>query len=382
MFHICFYKWNPLSQRILERFKLIVSTDFMYVTWKLCFLWRKCGTGDLKQGYTYSNLDRDYHYEVLDLTLTLLLQDPPGGFSSQEKTVSLKKEPRLSLGITIAGGRDCRSRLPVYITSVQPIGCLHRDGTIKRGTKQHLFVVEWKCIGRILYEFIDIKNGTTLVNSNSIETFIFRWCSVEYQWCRPDPADIQRGRFCTEDADSSAPGGAPCHPDHLRGLRGGPRGCQQGWNGSHGWPTRRHPQLDSAVDSLVGITKVQTLINNHLTWILFLHFTCALFMVHLQLRLCNLSQMHWCRDIVLQKTNNESWGFSIVGGYEESHGQQPFFIKTIVPGTPAHFDGRLKWVNPTLTSLNMMLSTLAVSFHHSYSTFTDGLWFFPGAVMK
>jgi len=61
-------------------------------------------------------------------------QDPPGGFSSQEKTVSLKKEPRLSLGITIAGGRDCRSRLPVYITSVQPVGCLHRDGTIKTGT--------------------------------------------------------------------------------------------------------------------------------------------------------------------------------------------------------------------------------------------------------
>lgn len=58
--------------------------------------------------------------------------------------------------------------------------------------------------------------------------------------------------------------------------------------------------------------------------------------------ICCFSHMHWCRDIVLQKTNNESWGFSIVGGYEESHGQQPFFIKTIVPGTPAHFDGRLK----------------------------------------
>uniref|UniRef100_A0A8C7HTP8 Ligand of numb-protein X 2b n=3 Tax=Salmoninae TaxID=504568 RepID=A0A8C7HTP8_ONCKI len=54
------------------------------------------------------------------------------------------------------------------------------------------------------------------------------------------------------------------------------------------------------------------------------------------------SHMHWCRNIVLLKTNQESWGFSIVGGYEESHGQQPFFIKTIVPGTPAHFDGRLK----------------------------------------
>ncbi len=40
------------------------------------------------------------------------IQEPPVGFSSQEKTVSLKKEPRHSLGITIAGGRDCRSRLP------------------------------------------------------------------------------------------------------------------------------------------------------------------------------------------------------------------------------------------------------------------------------
>lgn len=52
--------------------------------------------------------------------------------------MSLKKEPRLSLGITIAGGRDCRSRLPVYITSVQPVGCLHRDGTIKRGVRRQL----------------------------------------------------------------------------------------------------------------------------------------------------------------------------------------------------------------------------------------------------
>ncbi|KAG1954460.1 E3 ubiquitin-protein ligase LNX [Pimephales promelas] len=65
------------------------------------------------------------------------MKEPPGGFSSQEKTVNLKKEPRLSLGITIAGGRDCRSRLPVYITSVQPVGCLHRDGTVKTGHSPH-----------------------------------------------------------------------------------------------------------------------------------------------------------------------------------------------------------------------------------------------------
>nr|XP_015207045.1 PREDICTED: ligand of Numb protein X 2-like [Lepisosteus oculatus] len=64
---------------------------------------------------------------------SMFLKDPPGGFSSREKTVSLKKEPRMSLGITISGGRDSRSRVPVYITSVQPVGCLHHDGTIHTG---------------------------------------------------------------------------------------------------------------------------------------------------------------------------------------------------------------------------------------------------------
>lgn len=78
--------------------------------------------------------------------MLMSMQDPPSGFSSQEKTVSLKKEPRLSLGITIAGGRDCRSRLPVYITSVQPVGCLHRDGTIKRGDFSHLISMLYKSI--------------------------------------------------------------------------------------------------------------------------------------------------------------------------------------------------------------------------------------------
>ncbi|XP_059000770.1 LOW QUALITY PROTEIN: ligand of Numb protein X 2-like [Mustela lutreola] len=54
------------------------------------------------------------------------------------------------------------------------------------------------------------------------------------------------------------------------------------------------------------------------------------------------SALHSCHDIVLRRSYLGSWGFSIVGGYEENHTNQPFFIKTIVLGTPAYSDGRLK----------------------------------------
>lgn len=195
------------------------------------------------------------------------MKEPPGGFSSQEKTVSLKKEPRLSLGITIAGGRDCRSRLPVYITSVQPVGCLHRDGTVKTGDV--LLSINGIDLTQLTYnEAVTVLKAQTAQNTVTlrvIQTF-------------------------TDDEEQD---GENSTGEDMETLEG-------------------HKEDDA-------------------TW------------VPLWTRWLGLpSYIHWCRDIMLMKTNSESWGFSIVGGYEESHGQQPFFIKTIVPGTPAHFDGRLK----------------------------------------
>uniref|UniRef100_A0A667YKJ6 Ligand of numb-protein X 2b n=1 Tax=Myripristis murdjan TaxID=586833 RepID=A0A667YKJ6_9TELE len=195
------------------------------------------------------------------------MKDPPGGFSSQEKTVSLKKEPRLSLGITIAGGRDCRSRLPVYITSVQPVGCLHRDGTIKTG--DILLSINGVDLTQLTYNEAVSVLKTQTAQSQVVLRVI--------QTISEDPED---------DSDAA-------NKDELDAVE--------------------NPRDDS--------------LNWSPLWTRWLGLP---------------SHMHWCRDIVLLKTNNESWGFSIVGGYEESHGQQPFFIKTIVPGTPAHFDGRLK----------------------------------------
>ncbi|KAF3694022.1 Ligand of Numb protein X 2 Numb-binding protein 2 PDZ domain-containing RING finger protein 1 [Channa argus] len=196
-----------------------------------------------------------------------IIQDPPGGFSSQEKTVSLKKEPRLSLGITIAGGRDCRSRLPIYITSVQPVGCLHKEGTIKRGDV--LLSINGVDLTQLTYnEAVSVLKAQTA--QSQVVLRVIQTLSEDTQ----------------EDIEA-------VNKDEL-------------------------DLVEDARDDSLNWTPLWT------RW------------------LGLPSQMHWCRDIVLQKTNNESWGFSIVGGYEESHGQQPFFIKTIVPGTPAQFDGRLK----------------------------------------
>lgn len=195
------------------------------------------------------------------------MKEPPGGFSSQEKMVTLKKEPRHSLGITIAGGRDGRSRLPVYITSVQPVGCLHRDGTIKTGDV--LLSINGIDLTQLTYNeavtILKAQAAQSTVTLRVIQTF-------------SDDEEQDGESSSREDMDT-----------------------QEG-------------------------TK-----EDDVNW------------VPLWTRWLGLpSYVHWCRDIMLMKTNCESWGFSIVGGYEESRGQQPFFIKTIVPGTPAHFDGRLK----------------------------------------
>uniref|UniRef100_A0A3Q3LMM5 Ligand of numb-protein X 2b n=1 Tax=Labrus bergylta TaxID=56723 RepID=A0A3Q3LMM5_9LABR len=180
------------------------------------------------------------------------MKDPPGGFSSQEKTVSLKKEPR---------------RLPVYITSVQPVGCLHRDGTIKKG--DILLSINGVDLTQLTYnEAVSVLKAQTA--QSQVVLRVIQTLSEESE------EDME---FANKD------------------------------------------ELDPLEDPR----------DDALNW------------TPLWTRWLGLpSHMHWCRDIVLQKTNNESWGFSIVGGYEESHGQQPFFIKTIVPGTPANFDGRLK----------------------------------------
>ncbi|XP_031724252.1 E3 ubiquitin-protein ligase LNX isoform X1 [Anarrhichthys ocellatus] len=52
--------------------------------------------------------------------------------------------------------------------------------------------------------------------------------------------------------------------------------------------------------------------------------------------------LYCCKDIVLRRSTSGSLGFSIVGGHEEVNCNQSFFIRSIVEGTPAYNDGRIR----------------------------------------
>lgn len=53
--------------------------------------------------------------------------------------------------------------------------------------------------------------------------------------------------------------------------------------------------------------------------------------------------LYCCKDIVLRRSASGSLGFSIVGGQEEVNCNQSFFIRSIVEGTPAYNDGRIRY---------------------------------------
>ncbi|KAG8553811.1 hypothetical protein GDO81_003555 [Engystomops pustulosus] len=188
-------------------------------------------------------------------------RDQPQANPSMEKGVTLKKEPRESLGITIGGGRDHKNKLPIYVSSVQPVGCLYRDGRIKK--------------------------GDVLLSINGVDL-----TSLSYM-----------------DAVAALKSNAASHTVVLKTL-------ELPVTERHGEPT----------EGGVEVTRDPGGIWSPL-WVYWFSLP---------------SSLHWCRHISLRKSTFESWGFSIVGGYEETKGNQPFFIKTIVPATPAFFDGRLK----------------------------------------
>ncbi|XP_060612459.2 ligand of Numb protein X 2-like [Anolis sagrei] len=179
------------------------------------------------------------------------------GYTNQEKTVTIKKEPKESLGITIGGGREAKNKLPVYVTSVQPVGCLFRDGRIKKGDIL-------LSINHVDLTHLSYNEAVSALKSNAALPLV-TLKALEIGVPEKETLDVPDNK---ENGFSWAP-----------------------------------------------------------LWTMWLGLP---------------SHLHCCQDIVLRKSNSESWGFSIVGGFEESKGSNPFFIKTIVPGTPAFWDRRLK----------------------------------------
>ncbi|GCC27901.1 hypothetical protein chiPu_0006327 [Chiloscyllium punctatum] len=187
-------------------------------------------------------------------------KDPSQNSLCMEKTVPVRKEPRESLGITISGGRENKYKVPIYVTSIQPVGCLYRDGRIKKGNV--LLSINGVDLTQLSYnEAVSVLKLNTASSAVLLKVL-----------------DLPN----TEMAPTS---------EEL---------MEAGKESDYDWSP---------------------------LWVTWLGLP---------------SYLHCCNDITLQKSNSESWGFSIVGGVEESQENQPFFIKTIVPGTPAYFDGRLK----------------------------------------
>ncbi|NXT77291.1 LNX2 protein, partial [Zapornia atra] len=182
----------------------------------------------------------------------------------QEKHITVKKEPHESLGMTVAGGRGSKSgELPIFVTSVQPHGCLARDGRIKRGD------VLLNINGIDLTNLSHSEAVAMLKASAASSVVALKALEVQIVEEQPQASEEQLSTISENEYDAS-------------------------WSPS---------------------------------WVMWLGLPSCL---------------HSCHDVVLRRSNLGSWGFSIVGGYEENHTNQPFFIKTIVLGTPAYFDGRLK----------------------------------------
>ncbi|XP_068279808.1 ligand of Numb protein X 2 isoform X2 [Nyctibius grandis] len=182
----------------------------------------------------------------------------------QEKHITVKKEPHESLGMTVAGGRGSKSgELPIFVTSVQPHGCLARDGRIKRGD--------------VLLNI----NGIDLTNLSHSEAVAMLKASAASSVVALKALEVQI--------------------------------------------VEEQPQANE--EQLSTINENEYDASWSPSWVMWLGLPSCL---------------HSCHDVVLRRSNLGSWGFSIVGGYEENHTNQPFFIKTIVLGTPAYFDGRLK----------------------------------------
>ncbi|XP_040282109.1 LOW QUALITY PROTEIN: ligand of Numb protein X 2 [Bufo bufo] len=225
----------------------------------------------------------------------------------QEKHITVKKAPMESLGMTVAGGRGSKSgELPIFVTSVQPHGCLARDSRIKRG------------------DVLLSINGIDLTNLSHSEAVAMLKASAASSVITLKALEVEVLEEQTQVNEEMS--------------------------------TISENEYDASWSP---------------SWVMWLGLP---------------SYLHRCHDVILRRSSLGSWGFSIVGGYEENHTNQPFFIKTIVLGTPAYYDGRLKCgdmivaVNG-LSTVGMSHSALVPMLKEQRSKVTLSVISWPGSLV-
>ncbi|XP_073469489.1 ligand of Numb protein X 2 isoform X2 [Aquarana catesbeiana] len=236
-----------------------------------------------------------------------IIQDLAQCVTCREKHITVKKAPMESLGMTVAGGRGSKSgELPIFVTSVQPHGCLARDSRIKRG------------------DVLLSINGIDLTNLSHSEAVAMLKASAASSVITLKALEVE---VLEEQAQINEEMSTISENEY-----------DASWSPS---------------------------------WVMWLGLPSCL---------------HRCHDVVLRRSNMGSWGFSIVGGYEENHTNQPFFIKTIVLGTPAYYDGRLKCgdmivaVNG-LSTVGMSHSALVPMLKEQRSKVTLSVISWPGSLV-
>ncbi|XP_074659859.1 ligand of Numb protein X 2-like isoform X1 [Tubulanus polymorphus] len=183
----------------------------------------------------------------------------------KERTVQINKEPSESLGISVAGGvGSARGDVPIYITNIQPQGCVGRCKQIKKG------------------DILLSVNGLNLVGLT--------------------------------------------HTEAVRALKSG-------------------ADAKSVILKIIEGPETNDGISNFTpswTYWLMLPKPCQL-----------------VKTIALTRNVAGSLGFSIVGGNDMCYGTQAIHVKTIVPGTPACLDGRLRCGDIILSVNNYSLGDIA-----------------------
>lgn len=144
--------------------------------------------------------------------------------------------------MTVAGGRGSKSgELPIFVTSVQPHGCLSRDGRIKRG-ETTIAMPKFSLIIKTRHQKLE----------RPLLPLSFRWHPAEHKRAGLDVPEPQWGRG---------------HPEGQRRIALGSAAGAGGQHGGRAWPRRAAAsharqwlwcKLVSIMGHVAGITKVST----------------------------------------------------------------------------------------------------------------------------